>query len=141
MFDVPGVEIRWGRDVREVVVVSDEANAAQERLRSSLRELVSKLSPEIKAALAGDIVLRLSGKGGGTYRVPTGSKHVEVSETVEVPAQPLIEVIGDAEAVQAVLDRKVNAREQFLAGGIRVRGDLRYLSDVALEMGLLKHPL
>ena len=73
--------------------------------------------------------------------MPTGSKHVEVSETVEVPAQPLIEVIGDAEAVQAVLDRKVNAREQFLAGGIRVRGDLRYLSDVALEMGLLKHPL
>jgi hypothetical protein len=50
-------------------------------------------------------------------------------------------VIGDAGAVQDILDGRVDARERFLAGGIRVRGDLRYLSDLGLELGLLKQPL
>ena len=54
---------------------------------------------------------------------------------------PLVEVLGDPEAVRAVLSGEVEGRKRFLAGGIRVRGDLRYLSDLALELGLLAKPL
>jgi hypothetical protein len=49
--------------------------------------------------------------------------------------------MGDANTVRAILDGDRDAREQFLAGGLRVQGDLRYLSDLALELGVLKEPL
>ena len=52
-----------------------------------------------------------------------------------------IEVMGDANTVRAILDGETDTREQFLAGGLRVWGDLRYLSDLALELGVLKEPL
>jgi len=31
--------------------------------------------------------------------------------------------------------------KHFLAGGFRVRGDLRYFSDLAMEIGILENPL
>ena len=55
--------------------------------------------------------------------------------------QAFIQVMGDANTVRAILDGDRDAREQFLAGGLRVQGDLRYLSDLALELGVLKEPL
>ena|SRR5215831_10558901 len=109
-------------------------------VQDSLGALAVKVTGA-RVARAGDIVLRLSGKGGGTYRLACGHKEVRVTETADVSVRPLIEVIGDAATVQAVLDGKVDARKQFLAGGIRIRGDLQYLSDLALELGLLKDPL
>jgi hypothetical protein len=92
----------------------------------------------------GDIVFRLSGPGGGSsYRVECGEGQVRVAETTVTGADttPLIEVIGDARSIQAVLAGEKDARMQFLAGGFRVRGDLRYLSDIALELGLIKEPI
>jgi hydrogenase maturation factor HypE len=109
-------------------------------VQSSLGTLAVRLA-DARTTRVGNIVLRLSGKGGGTYRLACGHQEVRVAETVDVDAPPLIEVIGDAEAVRAILNGKVDARKQFLAGGIRVRGDLQYLSDLALELGLLKEPL
>jgi hypothetical protein len=55
--------------------------------------------------------------------------------------EPVLEIHADAETVQRILDGEKDAAKQFFAGGIRVRGDLRYLSDVALELGLLEQPL
>lgn len=109
-------------------------------LRHSLDEIAAKIA-NARNARAGDIVLRLSGKNAGTYRLSAGQGEVRVFETAGMDTQPVIEVMGDAEAVQAILDGKADARKQFLAGGIRLRGDLRYFSDLALELGLLKHPL
>ncbi|WP_158887093.1 hypothetical protein [Amycolatopsis anabasis] len=109
-------------------------------VRKSVGQLAARIA-DARSARPGEIVLRLTGEGGGTYQLSTGGKEVQVAETAGVDAQPLIEVLGDARAVQSVLDGKVDAREQFLNGGIRVRGDLRHLSDLALELGLLKHPL
>ena len=43
--------------------------------------------------------------------------------------------------INAILAGTKDARKEFLAGGFRVRGDLRYLSNVALELGILKEPL
>ncbi len=34
-----------------------------------------------------------------------------------------------------------DAVREFLAGGLRVRGDLRYLSDLGMELGFLHRPL
>jgi hypothetical protein len=123
-----------------VIIVSDVHSAEAGSLRHSLGELAGRIAGA-RSARAGDIVLRLSGEGAGTYRLSSGQQGVQVFETADVGIQPLIEVMGDAAAVQAVIDGKVDARTQFLAGGIRVRGDLRHLSDLALELGLLKHPL
>jgi len=120
--------------------VAQTSHAATRTVRGSLDALAPKVA-KAQATRAGEIVLRLSGKGGGTYKVTTGRGKVEIDETADVAGQPLLEVIGDAQSIQAVLDGKVDAREQFLAGGIRVRGDLQHLSDLATELGLLKHPL
>src|SRR5215217_3759654 len=59
------------------------------------------------------------GGGGGGGSMPT-----------------FIEVRGDANTVRAILAGERDAREQFLAGGLRVQGDLQYLSDLALELGV-----
>lgn len=91
----------------------------------------------------GDIVFRLAGPGGGSFVVECSERGASVVESAAAgfDRTPLIEVIGDAERIQAVLNGEKDAREQFLAGGIRVRGDLRYLSDIALELGIIKEPL
>jgi hydrogenase maturation factor HypE len=125
----------------EVVVVADTANAASKTVKGSLEAIASKAAKS-KTTRPGEVVLRLSGKGGGTFTVSADRRgKVQVAETADVAGQPLFEVIGDAEAVQAILDGKVDARKQFLAGGIRIRGDLQHASDLAVELGLLKYPL
>ena len=58
-----------------------------------------------------------------------------------LPAVPTLEIMGDARRIAAVISGGKNARKEFLAGGFRVRGNLRYLSDVAMELGILKIPL
>jgi hypothetical protein len=87
----------------------------------------------------GDIAFRLA----GTRELVLAADRdgVRVAPAGERTGTPLIEVLGDPDAVQAVLSGKVEGRKQFLSGGIRVRGDLRYLSDLALELGLLEKPL
>lgn len=109
-------------------------------VRHALGELATRIA-DARSARVGDIVLRLSGEGGGTFRLSSGKAGVEVSESADGDVRPLIEVIGDAETVRAVLDGRVDARKQYLEGGLRVRGDLRHLSDLALELGILKHAL
>jgi hypothetical protein len=66
---------------------------------------------------------------------------VVLARTPAEPRAGQLEVIGDADRIQAILAGEKDGRMQFLAGGFRVRGDLRYLSDIALELGLIKEPL
>ena len=65
---------------------------------------------------------------------------VEVSDAPKGAKAPLIEVFGDRKRIQAIIDGEKDPRAQFLAGGLRVRGDLRYLSDLAVDIGLLDEP-
>jgi hypothetical protein len=46
--------------------------------------------------------------------------------------------MGDADRIGAILDGSKEGRLQFYAGGICVRGDLHYLSELAYELGLVK---
>jgi hypothetical protein len=50
-------------------------------------------------------------------------------------------VIGDPTRLQAILRGKKDARRQFFAGGIRIRGDMHYLSEVGMRLGFLKTPI
>jgi hypothetical protein len=106
-------------------------------------ERISERLAKSRSVKQGDIVFRLTGDGGGTFLVECGpgSARVTPLPSTAPDRAPILEVIGDAARVHAVLAGEKDARMQFLAGAFRVRGDLRYLSDVALELGLLKEPL
>lgn len=103
----------------------------------------SKRLAHSKTVRPGDIVFRLAGEGGGSFVVEYGEQGVRVAESAAAGADrpPLVEVIGEARIVEAVLAGQKDAREQFLTGRFRIRGDLRYLSDIALELGFIKEPL
>jgi len=123
-----------------------EAETSAGKSRASFQDTLGRISERLaksRSMRRGDIVFRLSGPGGGNYLVECGEGQARVAETAAagVDRTPLVEVIGDARSIHAVLAGKKDARTQFLAGGFRVRGDLRYLSDVALELGLIKEPL
>ena len=113
--------------------------------RTAVETTLHDLAPRLEKARAlrhGDIVFRLGGTAGTAEAVLTADRDgVRVVPAAGRTGTPLIEVLGDPEAVRSVLSGEVEGRKRFLAGGIRVRGDLRYLSDLALELGLLAKPL
>ena len=93
-----------------------------------------------KALRRGHILLNLKGTGGGTYHLDCSARPLQVVKGTP-RATSLIEVMGDVKRIVAIVEDKKDGLRQFLAGGIRVRGDLRYLSDLALELGIIKEPL
>jgi predicted lipid carrier protein YhbT len=56
-------------------------------------------------------------------------------------ASARIEVIGDPARLTSIIEGKKDARMQFFAGGIRVRGDMPYLSEIGLRLRFLDRPL
>ncbi len=113
--------------------------------RTEFRTALQSIAPRVQQARMrrnGDIAFRLAGTSGKAEMVlAVEGDGVEIVDAAGRTGEPLVEVLGDPEAVRAVLSGEVEGRERFLAGGIRVRGDLRYLSDLAIELGLLAKPL
>ena len=109
-------------------------------IESALEDVAKKLAncPPLKE---GKILVRATGPGGGDYYLESSDKGVRLAKEAALDTLPVIEIIGDAKRIQSVLAGRKAAVTQFLAGGFRVRGDLRYLSDLALELGILKEPL
>ena len=93
-----------------------------------------------KVLIRQPMVFKLSGTGGGDYCVDWSSGAARVSKG-SPSGRPLVELIGDARRIIAVLEGRKDARKQFLAGGFRVRGDLRYISELAVDLGIVKEPL
>jgi hypothetical protein len=93
-----------------------------------------------KALRSGFIVFRLSGADSGNYFLDCSPGEARLTEGIP-DDRPLFEVIGDSEKVCTLLEGKTDARTLFLAGAFRVRGDLDYVSDLALELGLLREPM
>jgi hypothetical protein len=110
--------------------------------RDSLGRISERLA-KAESMRPGDIVFHLEGPEGGNYAVKCGQGQARITESAAagVDTPPLIEVFGDARRIRAILAGEKDAMEQFLAGGFRIRGDIRYLSDIALELGLIKQPL
>lgn len=109
------------------------------RVEPALRALADKLS-RCRALRKSWIVIRASGRGGGEYCVDCAPGSARLTDT-RPTVPPTIEITGEARQVQALLGGQRDPRKLFLAGGLGVRGDLRYLSDLAVELGLLKEPL
>lgn len=96
-----------------------------------------------KALRDGAIAINATGSVTARYRLASEGGRVEASEVTDQSdvMPPVIEVIGDAGTLSAIMDGKADAREEYLAGRLRVQGDLRYLSDLAVEIGYLEDPL
>lgn len=120
----------------------DHTKKAAANVRRSLETLVGRLA-DTRSIRDGDVVMRLTGDSGGTYLLSCRGGKVKLADAAMTGTEktPLLEVMGDAETIRSILEGESDARERFFAGGLRVRGDLRYLSTVGLELGLLKEPL
>lgn len=121
---------------------SSESKPAESKsadVRKSLDTLARKLA-ESKSLRTGSIAFRLSGSDGGDFCIQCSQKAATLIDIAPLQAHS-IEVIGDARLLQAIIERRKDARKHFLAGGFRIRGDIRYLSDLALELGILKEPI
>jgi hypothetical protein len=124
------------------MTTSTEHTAPETTGRAAFESTLRGLAPKVAAARKlrkGDIAFRPT---GGTPVVLAAQKgKAEVVPAEGRSGKPIVEVLGDPDAIHAVLSGAVEGRAQFLRGGLRVRGDLRYLSDLATELGLLAKPL
>ena len=108
-------------------------------IEDSLKSFAVRLNKS-KVLIRQPMVFKLSGTGGGDYFLDWSSGTARVSKGTPA-GKVLVELIGDARRITAVLEGKKDARKQFLAGGFRVRGDMRYISDLAMDLGIVKEPL
>jgi hypothetical protein len=125
-----GVDELIARHRRALPVLQAAARSGAERLQ---RERV--LQP-------GSIVLH-SGSGAGGILLKSSEAGVELRplEPGDETASALVEVTCDPARLTSIIEGKKDARTQFLAGGIRVRGDMAYLSQIGMQLGFLDRPL
>jgi putative sterol carrier protein len=102
-----------------------------------LEPLAERLSKSGKMR-EGAIALRFNDGGATVLHAARGK--VEVRDAPASDEPPLIEVFGDRTRIEAIINGEKDPRKIFLAGGLRVRGDLRYLSELAVDLGLLDEP-
>jgi len=104
-----------------------------------LRPIVERAG-NIKGLRDGAVRFRFSEGGDAVIRVTRGRAELS-AEPESTEDEPLLEVMGDRRRIEAIIAGKKDALEQFLAGGLRIRGDLQYFSDIATELGILREPL
>jgi hypothetical protein len=117
-----------------------------EKQGASVQDTLERLRgrmDECRAVKPGNVDFHLSGASGGEYRISSRGGKSTISSAVARGAgpMPLVEIWGDSDTICAIIDGKKDPVKQFLSGGIRVRGNLRYFSDVAVELGILHKPL
>src|SRR5262249_29682610 len=97
------------------VAMAKSARVGRGTFEEALRGVSERLGKS-KAMKPGDIVFRLSGEGGGNFIVECSDNGVRVAESAAAGADraPLVEVIGDAKRIHAILAGTKDAREQFL---------------------------
>ena len=120
--------------------------AAKTGGRETMDDTLGGLAQKLDAATrvrTGDIVLHLSGAAGGEFCLSSraGKTTVATASRGLEDRKPLIEVWGEANLIRSILKGEKNALKQFMVGGLRIRGDLRYFSDLAVELGILENPL
>lgn len=113
----------------------------EKKLRPDLKflEPVLERARGSRALREGTVRLRFS--EGDEAIIRTAPGRAEVVDESRTEEEPLLEIMGDRKRIQSILEGKKEARLQFLAGGLRIRGDLRYFSDLAMELGILDEPL
>lgn len=116
--------------------------ATQRELAAALTRAAESLSGSPRVT-GGQIVVRHIGENPATFVVSGSDGTLAVADTHGVvnDADTRVEILGDGKVLAAILRGEQDAREAFLAGGIRVRGDLRYFSDLAVAARILSTPL
>lgn len=84
----------------------------------------------------GSIVLHLTGEEAGDWCLDCSGAAMRLVQG-SMGSTPLVEVTGNAKRIMAILEGRKEARTAFIAGGIRVRGDIPYLEAVGRELGLI----
>lgn len=110
-------------------------------LLEAARSAADRLQRE-KVLQPGTIVLH-SGSGAGGFVLTCGAGGTEFQplEPGAETASARLEVICDPQRLTSIIQGRKDARMQFFAGGIRVRGDMAYLSEIGLKLGFLDRPL
>ena len=103
----------------------------------SLTAVSRKLSDSTQLK-PGSILIRFTDSGEENSIEMTG-REARVIRAAPATA-PLVEVSGPSKVLKAIMDGRKEASRAFLAGGIRVQGDVPYLEALLKEIGLLQCP-
>jgi hypothetical protein len=121
---------------------SSRSSASGRGMEAVLQEALRKFEGS-RLRREGTILIRFVGEDGGEsvgdFHVHSRVSGCELSRK-EGHAPPLIEIIGEPERIRAVLEGGREGLAQFYRGGIRIRGDLQYLSELAYELGFIREP-
>ena len=106
-------------------------------IESSLSELSRTLSDSAQLK-PGSILIRFT-DSGEEYSMEMREREARMARGVPATA-PLVEVHGPSTVLKAIMDGRKEASRAFLAGGIRVEGDVPYLESLLKDLGLLQCP-
>jgi putative sterol carrier protein len=110
-------------------------NIDPSEIESSLTAVSRKLSDSAQLK-PGSILIRFT-DSGEEYSVETTGREARVIRAAPATA-PLVEVHGSSTVLKAIADGRKDAARAFLAGGIRVQGDVPYLEALLKDIGLLQ---
>ena len=88
----------------------------------------------------GTIVFRMAEGDAPAFALRVSEYGVQIEPGGD-HADAVLEVMGDPRRIDAIVRGRKDARLQFFAGGLRVRGDMHYLSRLGMELGFLKTPI
>lgn len=107
-------------------------------LRGTLDSVSRRLLDE-RILRPGVIAFHDPGDASANFCLHTVGQHAEIIAGTH--ADPILEVVGDPARLRSIIEGKKDGRLQFFAGGISIRGDMHYLSELGLALGFLKSPL
>jgi putative sterol carrier protein len=114
---------------------SEAEKSDPSEIESSLTAVSRKLSDSAQLK-PGSILIRFT-DSGEEYSMEMTAREVRTIRAAPATA-PLVEVSGSSTVLKAIMDGRKEASRAFLAGGIRVQGDLPYLEALLKEIGLLQ---
>jgi hypothetical protein len=110
------------------------------RLLEEAVESIGKRLHSEKVLRPGLIVFRTGDGSGQSFTLRTSDDGVQIQREQD-HTSPLLEIIGEPSRIHAILRGDRDARAQFFRGGLRVRGDMHYLSDLGMRLGFLQKPI
>jgi hypothetical protein len=103
-------------------------------VESALQSLAKRIDEHPGQLGSHRIRLSINGAGGGVWTLQTRDGDVTLVRG-DGDGAHTAEVIAEAAAIRPVLEGKADGRAAFLAGGIRVRGDVIALQRFSAALG------
>jgi hypothetical protein len=125
-------------DVQEVLMAKATGRSGAKARRRIILGLAERMG-SARSLREGAVVLHYA--DGTTTHLQSAGGAVRVAEGAPAQGEVLLEVFGDADTISGILAGERDAVREFFAGGLRVRGDIGYLSDLGVELGILRRPL